>query len=469
MIKKLIITLVILGIIGTGGYFGIKAYRNHRQNSDPVKVYSVSSFYGGYYDDESYADSMSGFVSSSGDQKICVGGDKVVSEVMVKEGDEVKVGDVILVYDNTQESLKLDSLRADLTVMNNELTMAHNTLEKLKQKTPKELTTTEATTEITTTEATTEATTQTTTEATTEEHSPSDPKKKKKKKQPTTEPSTEPTTEPYEEDPDDDFDDFDDFDDADPDFDDDDRVYTQLQLNKMIREQTQKIKEIQNKIDTQNLNIRKQERVLGKSEVTATVSGKVIVFDMSDERTNTGEPNIVISSSGTYTATVSVGEYNLEKMQKGADVTVYNYDSGSYYTGKVVDVGTTPNGEIGSPVVQSTYPVKIAIDDSEGLTENSYVEVKFDKNQVLDQPSGDTSILTVPLFMTRKENGKYYVMKDVNGRLQKQVLKTGKIYWGSDIVVNGGLTTEDKIAFPYGKDVVIGKICKEADASDLWE
>ena len=71
--------------------------------------------------------------------------------------------------------------------------------------------------------------------------------------------------------------------------------------------------------------------------------------------------------------------------------------------------------------------------------------------------------------MTRKENGKYYVMKDVNGRLQKQVLKTGKIYWGSDIVVNGGLTTEDKIAFPYGKDVVIGKICKEADASDLWE
>ena len=45
---------------------------------------------------------------------------------------------------------------------------------------------------------------------------------------------------------------------------------------------------------------------------------------------------------------------------------------------------------------------------------------------------------------------------------------TGKIYWGQYIVVKSGLKPDDFIAFPYAKDAVEGKVCKEADISDLY-
>ena len=59
-------------------------------------------------------------------------------------------------------------------------------------------------------------------------------------------------------------------------------------------------------------------------------------------------------------------------------------------------------------------------------------------------------------------------MKQENGRLKKQYISTGKIYYGSQIVVKSGITANDFIAFPYGKDAVEGKVCKEGDLSDMY-
>ena len=60
-------------------------------------------------------------------------------------------------------------------------------------------------------------------------------------------------------------------------------------------------------------------------------------------------------------------------------------------------------------------------------------------------------------------------MKSVDGRLKKQYISTGKIYFGQMIVVKSGITAADSIAFPYDKEAVEGKICKDADLSDLYD
>ena len=59
-------------------------------------------------------------------------------------------------------------------------------------------------------------------------------------------------------------------------------------------------------------------------------------------------------------------------------------------------------------------------------------------------------------------------MKREGDRLKKQYVSTGKIYWGQYIVIKSGLNASDAIAFPYAKDAVEGKVCKEADLSDLY-
>ena len=61
------------------------------------------------------------------------------------------------------------------------------------------------------------------------------------------------------------------------------------------------------------------------------------------------------------------------------------------------------------------------------------------------------------------KKGQYYCMiVDENGRLKKQYVVTGKTLYGSAIEIKSGLTEDDYIAFPYGKDVVEGATVIEA-------
>ena len=46
--------------------------------------------------------------------------------------------------------------------------------------------------------------------------------------------------------------------------------------------------------------------------------------------------------------------------------------------------------------------------------------------------------------------------KDNDGRLEKQYVQTGSILWGSYVEIKSGITVDDYIAFPYGKNVKDG-------------
>ena len=56
-------------------------------------------------------------------------------------------------------------------------------------------------------------------------------------------------------------------------------------------------------------------------------------------------------------------------------------------------------------------------------------------------------------------------MADENGLLKKRYVKTGKIYYNEIIEVLRGLTVDDMVCFPYGKDVKEG--VKTRETSDI--
>ena len=69
----------------------------------------------------------------------------------------------------------------------------------------------------------------------------------------------------------------------------------------------------------------------------------------------------------------------------------------------------------------------------------------------------------------RTEQGKSYVyVLGEDGRLEQRFVKTGKALWGSYMEILSGLTEEDMVAFPYGKNVRDGAIAVEGDMSDLY-
>ena len=71
----------------------------------------------------------------------------------------------------------------------------------------------------------------------------------------------------------------------------------------------------------------------------------------------------------------------------------------------------------------------------------------------------DASNLFEQRICAGKRQGRFCLQKE-NGKLVKQPVKTGKIFYGM-VEIKSGITEEDFIAFPYGKKVKEGASVKE--------
>ena len=92
------------------------------------------------------------------------------------------------------------------------------------------------------------------------------------------------------------------------------------------------------------------------------------------------------------------------------------------------------------------------------LSEYESVSVTFPSTTVTD-----TGAIYLEKAYIRAENGQSYVyIADENEKLKKQYIRTGGTVWGY-VEVKQGLSTDDQIAFPYGKAVKEGAAVKLAD------
>ena len=445
--KKVIIIVASVFVFVGALVGGILGYRAHKRNSNPVKVYSMTNFVE-YYGWDS--DSMDGSVSYEDEQNVIVATDKTVKEVHVKQGQNVKTGDPLLTYDATIYQLKINTVRADINLNNARIEAANRKLTKLKNTKPVERKDEEDTEAPTTEEPTTER-------ATVWIPSPSDADPQ------TYVPVYADDGTPYvEPDPDDIPDDFPD----DPGEGGEPEVtYTKEELASEIRNTNDRIRDLKLSNQTLALQIKKYQKDIENCTVVAKMDGVVTSVDITEETIGMGNPVIQIKGSGQSIVKVDVSEWALGNVSVGDEVYVTSYDDGMQYTGKVIELSTSPsNYSSYGYEVKSYYPMSVAVIDENEMDSSTWVQVSFSADSMSDDDSDGT--LALPLFMVKEENGNYYVMKEEDGKLVKQYVKTGKIYWGSEIEIKGGLTTEDFIAFPYSKNAVPDRKCVETDSID---
>ena len=137
------------------------------------------------------------------------------------------------------------------------------------------------------------------------------------------------------------------------------------------------------------------------------------------------------------------------------------------YTGTVKAIGDFPSSQgywsgIGNPNT-SYYPFTVFIDGSADLQEGSYVSVTYSTS------AGETGIYLENPFL-RTEGGESYVyVLGSNGRLEKRTVTVGKSLWGRYTQILSGISEEDYIAFPYGKNVKEGAKAEQTeDMSKLY-
>lgn len=127
--KKIIIIVISCIVVLGGIYFALHILKQKNQNSKTVGVYAVSEI--GYDASNMWDNStLSGNVTVNSEQKVYVGKTQSVSEIKVKEGQSVKAGDVLLVYDTTANDLQLELQKSELELSRVSIIDAQRELEK---------------------------------------------------------------------------------------------------------------------------------------------------------------------------------------------------------------------------------------------------------------------------------------------------------------------------------------------------
>ena len=106
-LKKVIVALIIIAVVGAGGYFGFQAWSQNRLTavvsmSDPVPIQPAGT------QDISEVVSASGTVNLRKEESVYAAATQRISEVLVEVGDIVKKGQVIVLYDIEDRRAQLE-------------------------------------------------------------------------------------------------------------------------------------------------------------------------------------------------------------------------------------------------------------------------------------------------------------------------------------------------------------------------
>lgn len=243
----------------------------------------------------------------------------------------------------------------------------------------------------------------------------------------------------------------------------------QKDLAKAIVDKAQEVKEKEVNLRLAKLSLDKKTKELGDGNVYAEFDGTVKAVRNADEAYNNSEAVIELSGGGGYYVTGTLSEMELGSVKVGDTVSISSWMTGAACEGTIVSIDDYPTtsgnswGDGNRNV--SYYPFKAFVEEDASLQANDYVDIQYQKAGTQEQGNS----LYLQSWFIRTDNGKSYVMaRNEDGRLEQRWVQTGRDLWGSYTQIRGGLTTDDYVAFPYGRDVVEGARTVEAAADELY-
>lgn len=242
--------------------------------------------------------------------------------------------------------------------------------------------------------------------------------------------------------------------------------FTAAQIAEMRREQEKTIKDLEFQIKMAEANYKIKQTEVADGNVYAQFDGKVVSLLTEEEARMEGQPLMKISGGGGYYIEGAVSELEKDRLQIGQEVTVNDWNTGMTYIGTIQSIGDAPGSNggwsgVGNPNV-SYYPFIVFVDESADLQAGSYVSMTF------TSASAEHGIYLENPFLRTEQGRSYVYLQGADGTLEKRYVTTGKSLWGSYTEILSGLTAEDYIAFPYGKNVVEGAQTRQSEISELY-
>lgn len=242
-------------------------------------------------------------------------------------------------------------------------------------------------------------------------------------------------------------------------------TYTAEELKEAIEEKEQEIAEAKQELNEAKITYREEKKEVDAAIIRATIDGKVTVATMDPP---IDSPAVVIRGDDGMYCRTAVSELDFDTVKVGGLIEVISNETGEGYQAVIKEISEYPvegaGAEFGGNPNSSYYPVMAYIEQADGLRVGERVTIKYDSETM-----GTSSKKSIYLNMAyvRTEGKQAYVYKaGKDGRLEKAPVKTGKVIQGQVIEILSGLSEDDAVAFPYGKNVKEGAKTVITDDTD---
>ena len=211
-----------------------------------------------------------------------------------------------------------------------------------------------------------------------------------------------------------------------------------------------------------------------------------VVRHVGDIANPVGDGSAFISVVGTGGQYVRCGlsELLLDTVKEGDPVRITSWESGGEYSGIIRDISPYPDtsGMFGYGDTTASYYTFTAqlMDEGSDLTNGSWVQVAVlgsgetadDGETSEDGASSEGGEASDGFYLwkafIRDDNGHKYVYKcGEDELLHRQEIRVGRLN-GEGYTILSGVTEEDYIAFPYGKNVKEGAKTRKGSADELY-
>ena len=230
--------------------------------------------------------------------------------------------------------------------------------------------------------------------------------------------------------------------------------YTEIELAKAIRDKKQELKTLDLDLRKAQLSLSENKALLNDGVIRAKRNGVVRNVKKASDSLQDGNTFLEVAGGQGAYIKGSISELMLDQVKVGDTISAYCWTNRESFDAKIQSIDTVPssssnyNGS-GNPNV-SYYGFEAYAKDASKIQAGEYLELTFNSN------TDTTSSIWLSKAYVKQEGNKYYVLKDVRGKLKKQYVTVGKIVWGDTMEIKDGLSDTDYIAFAYSKNAKEG-------------